>query len=265
MAITNVHYVIRVSDLPVADALEGLIFFGYDPAQPLEDQSVQIPYTLFKDVFQGKLVNNDGTITLVELPDGTTEISAVTGDDGIQVDDKGGTKTLDVTAPVVSVESNAQINYIGFTSTRRIMRVINNSALQVIVSLGISGSGTDQILKDYDLDTLILPVGASVCLFKTAAGWRIIGLFGVSFFPDIVQGEDAAVLVKPNGLGASEDVKEFVAADETVTADTLTSADLENRFPDSVPGFKFICPNAGVIYTKVSDLAGWVKQNITIV
>lgn len=261
MAITNAHYVIRVSDLATAVSLEGLHLFGYDPAKPLEEQSVQVPVSLFMDLFQSKLTNDDGTIHLEDLPDGTTLIRAIPNE-SIQVDCAGGTKVLDVTAAIVSVECGEQINYVGFKSAQRTLRVINNSTLQVIISLGIASANGDKVLKDYALDTLILPVGASVMLFKTADGWRIIGLFGVSYFPDIAMSEEAAVLVNPNGVGGSEDIKNFTVVDESITSPMLTSADLEARYPDRVTGFSIMCPSARVAYVKMGDLAGWAVHQL---
>lgn len=265
MSINNIYNVIRVSDLREADALENIMFFGYEKGVPVEDQSVQVPYALIDERKQNKLVNLDDTIILTDLPDGTTEISAAPAGciTDVQEDAAGGTKVLEVTGQIVLVKSAAQVNYTGFESDCNTIRIINDSNLEIILSLGIASSGTNKILKDHKLDALILPKAASVALFKTAEGWRIIGLFGVSFFPDLAKDEEETIHVKPNGTGNTEGIADFIEIDETITADNQTRAMLEDRFPDAIPGFQLICPAADVIYIRISNIAGWVKHNIT--
>lgn len=291
----KIYNIIRVSDLTQAEAIKNLVLFGYDPTKPVKEQSVRIPYALFKSVFdtkqdklvagdlvelkpnadgtvtinvlsddskQDKLVNTDGTVILTDNGNGTTDIKAVFTD-GIQTDNIGGTKLLNVTNKIVNITSPAQIVYTGFTSELNVIKFINTSNLEVYFSLDNPGAGNNKILKDAVISSLIVPRYGAVEMFKTPEGWLTVGLYGLTYFRDLadsLRDDEYNVLVKPNGTAAIEVVKDIEELDES--SSSLTAAQLNERYPNAVGGFRLITKT--MMYIKSSHYDNtWVSSPLT--
>lgn len=182
--------------------------------------------------------------------------------DGIQIDNVGGTKNLTLTAPIVSVTATSQINYTGFISTTlKLIKVVNNSTLEVVFSFDNLTAANNKIIKEAVSDSIIIPSGGSIDFMKLDSGWKIINVYGLTYFPDLaddMRTDDYAMIVKKDGLGVIENVGYLKEIDESITSD-LTAAELDARFPNIYSNFQLVCPTVGFIYEKISDLAGWIK------
>lgn len=215
---------------------------------------------------QNKLVALDDTIILENKEDGTTGIRAVLTE-SIQIDNVGGTKSLKVNSKIVSISSSSQINYIGFESELNVIRFINDSDLQVIFSFNNTSLGSNKILKDYVTDNLILNKSGSVEFFKTNSGWRIIGLFGVSYFPDLSDKDrdnDYAMIVNANGTATIERIGLIEIVDESIT-EAISALSLNELYGDKPTGFNLVCPTIGITYKKVNQLGSWRKIAMDVV
>lgn len=279
----KIYNIIRVSDLTPAETIKDLVFFGYDPTKPIEAQSVQIPYTLFQKVFDTKqnnldagnlvdfksntdgtvtvnvlhdstkqnlLTNSDGTILLKDKQDGTTDIKALFTD-GIQYDSVAGTKVLEVTNRIVTVTATSQTNYIGFVSSLNTIKFVNLSDLQVYFSLDNPQAGSNKIIKDALINQYILPKYCSIEFLKTDNGWLVIGLHGLTYFRDLVDESrtfDYNIITNADGTPKIEEVRDIHEVDESATS--LTSTQLNTRYPNATGGFSVVCN--GMMYIKSS-------------
>jgi len=207
---------------------------------------------------QDKLVNVDGTVVLTPNEDGTVGIKAISIQT-VQIDSTGGTKVLTVTGEIVSVTAASQVNYIGFDSNFNTIKFVNNSELQVIFSFDNPEAGNNKIIKDAVMDTIIINKAGSVEFFKTVSGWRITGLFGVSYFPDKAdksREEDYSLLVNPDGTTKIEKIGLIEKTDESIVI-TLTREQLNTMYPEALVGFSLICPRINTMYKKTNMSGSW--------
>lgn len=291
----KIYNIIRVSDLDAAAELQKLVFFGYDPTKVIEEQSVQIPYSLIQNVFDGKqnkleagnlvtltpnsadntekidiqsdpkkqntLVNTDGTITLTELSDGTTEIKAITGgEDSMQEDTEAGTKTIKTTSGIVLIKTDASTAYTGIDSALRTISFVNLSKLSVRFALTETNSATS-LIKTHVANEINLPPFGSIKFLKTLDGWVMIDLYGLSYLPDKAnEARDGkhGLIVSKDGTTLLEKIGEYEVINMNIET-AQTSANLNTLYPNAINGFSVVCPKLKKLYKKMSPQVGWVE------
>lgn len=206
--------------------------------------------------------NTTGTTDPKDLT--VTELKAMIGHGNIQTDNAGGTKVLALTSDLLNVTSTSQINYTGFSATTVThVTLVNSSSIGVILSLGISSAGTNQVLKDSSdsASSLTIPSKGSISLFKIPSGWVITNTFKKGYFPeyaDSTRTMNSLLAVKPDGTTELEEIKVSKDWDESVI-DELTDAELNAKFPDAPLGFQFVCNGSKTIYENATVDGKWIK------
>lgn len=209
---------------------------------------------------QNKLVNTDGSVMLTQNENGTTDIKAVAvSTESVQEDTVSGTKILSVTGNVVVVKTAAQTVYTGINSSLNTVTFVNRSDLEVIFSFDGDDS-QNKLLKTDAAASLALPRNRIARFFKTADGWLLMK--ETAYFPELAEtGRDRhALLVTEDGSSVLEPVGLLKQTDESITGE-LSLTELNLKYPNINSGFQLVCPSIGIVYEKISDIAGWIKYN----
>ena len=164
---------------------------------------------------------------------------------------------------VVNIESGGKLN--GILSDEDEITFVNISDSPVVITFNdISMSEYSSLRSRFNIQSMTLPIGASVSFYKTEEGYLMGGVSDSNIFPQFANRDrayDGYLKVASNGLVYVSG--QMMLVDEDVSSE-LDLLSLNTAYPNPEIGFVVICPSIQIKYEYVGQ-GRWISTSFILV